>query len=261
MIQASKFASTVLLFATSLVAACAGNAATQADAKAPKIVLVAGATGGTGKEAVKQALDKGYTVRALVRDEARARELFGDRVTYVVGDVRDTASVPGFVKGVDYVVSALGSNQRRDPTNKPEVIDYGAVKALAEASKAAGVEHFVLVSSMGVTDPNHMLNKILDNVLVWKKKGEDALRDSGVPYTVVRPGGLRDGAAGEGGIKLMQGDPQVMGQIARADVASVCVAALGRQDALSKTFEIVGDPNGTPPDWDTFFSQLKPDVR
>lgn len=245
-----------------MLVACAGNASTsKADAGKPRVVLVAGATGGTGKEVVKQALEQGYTVRALVRDEARARELFGDRVTYVVGDVRDTASVPGFVKGADYVVSALGSNQRRDPTNKPEVVDYGAVKALAEASKAAGVKQFVLVSSMGVTDPNHMLNKILDNILVWKKKGEDALRDSGVPYTVVRPGGLRDGAAGEGGIKVMQGDPQVMGQIARADVATVCVAALGRKDALSKTFEIVGEPNGTAPDWNTFFAKLAADVR
>lgn len=261
MIQASKFASTLLLFATSFVAACAGNAATQADTRAAKVVFVAGATGGTGKEVVKQALDKGYAVRALVRDEARARELFGDTVTYVVGDVRETETLPGLVAGADYVVSALGSNQRRDPTNKPELIDYGGVKALAEASKAAGVKHFVLISSMGVTDPNHMLNKILDNILVWKKKGEDALRDSGVPYTVVRPGGLNDEPGGTGGFKVMQGDPQVMGLTPRADVASVVVAAIGRKDALSKTFEIVGDPNGTPPDWNTFFAQLTPDVR
>jgi hypothetical protein len=51
---------------------------------------------------------------------------------------------------------------------------------------------------MGVTDPDHMLNKILDNVLVWKLRGEDALRAAGVPYTIVRPGGLQDGPGGSG---------------------------------------------------------------
>ncbi len=57
------------------------------------VVLVAGATGGIGQEVVDQALAQGYVVRALVRDEAKARMLFGDRVQYVVGDVREPRSL------------------------------------------------------------------------------------------------------------------------------------------------------------------------
>lgn len=222
-------------------------------------VLVVGATGGTGKEVVAQAVARGFSVRVLVRSESRAREVFGDSVQYVVGDVRDAATIDSAVAGATYVVSALGSNTQNDPANKPEFIDYGAIKALAEAARTSGVKQFVLVSSMGVTDKDHQLNKMFDNILTWKLKGEDALRASGVPYTVVRPGGLRDTPGGRGGIKTLQGDPKVRGEIPRADVATVCVNALGRTDAVGKTFEIIGDPATTTVDWDTFYASLTTD--
>lgn len=251
-----------VLFAAVVAPACAGAGTQPGPGAAPALVLVTGATGGTGREVVDQALEAGYAVRALVRDEAKARALFGDRVSYVVLDVRDAAAIPAAVAGVDYVISALGSNARRDPANTPELIDYGAVKALAESAQAAGVKQFVLLSSMGVTDPDHMLNKILDNVLLWKKRGEDALRATGMPYTIVRPGGLRDGGkGGSGGLVVLQGDPQQLGQVTRGDVAAILVAALANDAALFRTFEVISDPNGAPPDWNTFFDGLEPDGR
>lgn len=251
-----------VLFAAAIAAGCAGASEQPSAGKAPALVLVTGATGGTGREVVEQALAAGYAVRALVRDEAKARELFGDRVSYITLDVRDSAAIPAAVAGVDYVVSTLGSGSRNDPTNTPELIDYGAVKALAESAQAAGVKQFVLLSSMGVTDPDHMLNKILNNVLLWKKRGEDALRATGMPYTIVRPGGLRDGGKGEsGGLVVLQGDPQRLGQVTRGDVAAILVQALGNDAALSRTFEVISDPNGSPPEWSTFFDGLAPDAR
>ncbi|MCS6947413.1 MAG: SDR family oxidoreductase, partial [Steroidobacteraceae bacterium] len=230
-----------------LLLACVGAAALSLAACAAKpapqdaaLVLVVGATGGTGQEIVKQALANGYSVRAFVRDEAKARQLFGDRVQYHVGDVRNAASIAPALRGVAFVISALGSNSVRDPENKPELVDFGAVRDLANAARAARVRQFVLVSSMGVTQPDHRLNKLLDNILIWKLRGEDALRASGVPYTIVRPGGLRDAPAGAGGIRALQGDPRdVIGSIARADVAAICVRALGEPAALGKTFEVI----------------------
>jgi uncharacterized protein YbjT (DUF2867 family) len=240
--------------------ACASGAGRHDPAK--PLVLIVGATGGTGQEAVDQALAKGYAVRALVRDEAKARSLFGDRVTYAVGDVRQARSLPPAMRGVDYIVSALGSNVQRDPENSPELVDYGGVKSLAEAARAAGIKHFVLTSSMGVTNPDHQLNLILDNLLQWKLRGEEALRASGVKYTIVRPGGLNNDPGGQKGIRAMQGDPpDVAGEIPRADVAAVLVNAVGRPDAFGKTFEIVTDPDSTGADWNTFFARLAPDVR
>jgi uncharacterized protein YbjT (DUF2867 family) len=88
-----------------------------------------------------------------------------------------------------------------------------------------------------------------------------ALKGTGVPYTIVRPAGLTNEPGGEEGLRVLQGDPkEVEGHLSRADLASVLVNALGRKDALGKTFEVIGDPNNSTVDWDRLFSGLKPDV-
>ena len=226
------------------------------------VVLVAGATGGTGQEVVDQALAKGFHVRALVRDETKARSLFDDRVQYVTGDVREPRSLKRAVKGVDQVICALGSNVQRDPENSPEKVDYAGVKALAEAAKAAGVSQFILVSSMGVTHPEHQLNAMLDNILDWKLKGEAAVRATGINYTIVRPGSLTNEPGGQRGLRIMQGDPlNSEGSISRADVASVLVSAIGRADLYFKTFEVVGDYGLSRIEWASLLNDLHPDAR
>jgi uncharacterized protein YbjT (DUF2867 family) len=255
-----RFLSTVwLVIAVAVLVGCATTRSVGDPSK--PLVLVAGATGGTGQEVIEQALAKGYRVRALVRDDAKARTLFGDRVQYALGDVREPRTLRGAVKGADYVISALGSNAQRDPENSPERVDYQGVKSLAEAAKAAGVKHFVLVSSMGVTHPEHELNKTLDNILQWKLKGELALRATGINYTIVRPGGLSNEPGGREGLKVMQGDIEGSeGRISRADVASVLVNALGLPEAYGLTFEIVGDAGAPRIDWASLYQGLKRDV-
>jgi uncharacterized protein YbjT (DUF2867 family) len=247
-----------------LVLALIGACSTMGGSEEPEekgTVLIAGATGGTGQAAVEQALEKGYSVRVLVRDREKAATLFGDRVTYAIGDVREPGTLRGAVRGVRYVISALGSSGARDPENSPELVDYGGVKALAEAAKMAKVEQFVLTSAMGVTDPDNQLNQILDNILQWKLKGEMAVRATGMPYTIVRPGGLTNEPGGQQGLKVIQGDPKdVVGRISRTDVGAVLVNALGRKEAFGKTFEVIGDPTTASVDWDKFFAGLKPDV-
>jgi uncharacterized protein YbjT (DUF2867 family) len=242
------------------VSGCAGTDAARADGQ--PLVLVAGATGGTGQAVVNKALERGLRVRVLVRDAEKGRSLFDNRVSYATGDVREPRSLRAAMRGVQYVISTLGSSGARDPENSPERVDYLGVKALAEAAKASAVEHVVLTSSMGVTNPDHQLNRILDNVLQWKLKGEDALRATGVNYTIVRPGGLTNDDGGTHGLKVMQGDPQdVAGRISREDLAAVLVNALGRKDAYGKTFEVIGDPDSASVEWDTLYAELKPDVR
>ncbi len=238
-----------------LLAGCGGG-----ETASGPVLLVIGATGGTGVEVVEQALAKGYAVRALVRDEYKARALLGERVRYFVGNVRDPGTLTAAFRDARYVISALGSNSRRDPENKPELIDYGGVKSLAEEATRAGVEHYVLVSSMGVTDPDHALNKLLDNLMSWKLRGEDALRATGLNYTIVRPGGLNNNPGGSAGLRFLQGDSRdVQGQVTRADLAAVCVAAVGRKDAFRKTFELINEGEPRPLDWGRIFEGLRPD--
>ena len=251
-----------LVLTTAWVASAATPALAATAAKPAPSILVVGATGGTGKEVVRQAREAGYKVRALVRDADKARAQLGSDVELVVGDVRTGAGVAAAVRGVDYVVSALGSNVRNDPSTTPERVDYGGVRDLVNAAASAKVKHFVLVSSMGVTHDDHPLNKMFGNILVWKRKGEEAVRASGVPYTIVRPGGLLDTPGGKAGIRAFQGDDlKNNGRIPRADVAAVCLNALGNPRAASKTFEIVSGAEGSSVDWSGLFAGLTADAR
>jgi uncharacterized protein YbjT (DUF2867 family) len=226
------------------------------------VVLVAGATGRTGREIVTQLLERGQTVRVLSRSEESARTVFGDAVQVAVGDVRDADSLASAMAGIRYVVSAIGSNPRADPTNTPEAVDFRGVKSLVDAAVAAGgVEHFVLVSSMGITQPTHPLNRFADNILLWKGLGENSLRFSGLNYTIVRPGGLVDEPGGVAGVQVGQGDTMAQGMIPRADVATVCVEALGNTAANRKTLEVVRDESSDSTDWSAFFAPLEEDPQ
>ncbi len=213
------------------------SSAEQSGQQRGELVLVAGATGGTGHEVIRELLASGYRVRAFVRDEAEARVSLGDEVEYAVGDVREPTTIYAALKGVDALVSVIGAGgSRGDPDNTPEFVDYGGVLNMANA--ASRLRRFVLVSAAGVTHEDHVLNKMFNNVLKWKFKGEEALRASGVPYTIIRPAGLDDSPGGQKKIIFVQGDDET-GIISRADLARICVAALGSASATNKTFEVI----------------------
>jgi len=234
-----------------LVAGCSTN---MAASQSQDIVLVAGATGGTGRALVRDLSAQGYSVRALVRDEDKARVVLGDEIGYALGDVRDIDTLLVAMDGVSFVISAIGST-RSDPTNNPEAVDYKGIKNLADAAAAKNVRQLVLVSSSGVTDEDHFLNKAFDNVLKWKFKGEEALRASGVPYTIVRPGGLVNTPGGEFSVIFAQGD-KTAGRISRQDVALICVAALQEKAAINKTFETFSSEEPGQNDWAGLFGTL-----
>jgi uncharacterized protein YbjT (DUF2867 family) len=155
-------------------------------------------------------------------------------------------------------VSSLGSNTVNDPANRPELVDFQGVRNLAVAARTAGVQQFVLVSARGVTNPNDPHNQF-DNMMKWKLQGENALRASGVAYTIVRPGGLRDTPGGQSAISATQGDLGLVGNISRADVASVCVAALGNPAAQNVTLEIVAGESAARVEWRSIFAGMHRD--
>ncbi|XP_052201354.1 protein HIGH CHLOROPHYLL FLUORESCENCE PHENOTYPE 173, chloroplastic isoform X2 [Diospyros lotus] len=138
---------------------------------------------------------------------------------------------------------------------------------------------FVHVGSAGVTRPDRpgldlskqppavRLNKELGFVLTFKLKGEDLIRESGIPYTIVRPCALTEEPAGADLI-FDQGD-NITGKISREEVARICVAALESPYACDKTFEVkcvipfsetyTVDPENPPPekDYSIYFKTLK----
>jgi uncharacterized protein YbjT (DUF2867 family) len=245
-----------------LLAACLlalASACTQGSASSQKTALVAGATGQTGRLIVAELRKEGYAVRALVRDPGKARETLGNQAELVQGDIKDPATLAPAFKNVSVVLSAVGARGAKGP-DRPEAIDYQGVKNLAQAAAAAGVQQFVLVSSRGVTQEDNPLNRLFGDVLKWKLKGEDALRASGVPYTIVRPGGLVNGEGGRAAITFEQGDAgRGQGTITRADVATICVRALEYPEARNRTFEVSATAGLPPSDWRALFAALKPE--
>jgi len=136
----------------------------------------------------------------------------------------------------------------------PEEIDWIGAKLQVDAAKAAGVKHFVFVSSMGGTQPENFLNSIGrqrdgsgGDILLWKRKAERYLIESGLRYTIVHPGGLVDEPATEGALvvdvddKLLERKSR---QVPRADVARVCCAALREPAARNKSFDLASNAKG-----------------
>ncbi len=233
-------------------------------ASGPVVVVVAGATGRTGRLLLAELRRQpGFAIRPLARDVEQARAEIGNEYAWVAADITRPETLAPALRGATLVLSAIGATERSGP-NSPEFVDYGGVRNLTDAAREAGVRHLVLASSMGVGSGGGMLGRFLNllsgDALKWKARGEEYLRRSGLSYTIVRPGGLTDDPGGGQGIELQQGD-QGSGRIARADVAAIMVAALDNPAAMGKTFEVISSSREQPDAWRRAFAALEPDPR
>lgn len=197
--------------------------AVQSDLARPNL-LVLGATGGTGRLIVKQALARGFAVRALVRSPAKASGLEGAEV--FIGDARDEAVLRKALVGMDAVVSALGT-----PVSpfKEVTLLSSATMALVNAMKAAGVSRLVCITGMGAGDSaGHggfafdrlILPVLLRKVYADKNRQEAIVRNSGLDWVLVRPSVLNDKSARHEIRALTDLSGFHGGTIARADVAN-----------------------------------------
>ncbi|KAI8556647.1 hypothetical protein RHMOL_Rhmol05G0270400 [Rhododendron molle] len=224
-------------------------------------VLVTGAGGRTGQIVYKKLKEKTdqYVAKGLVRTEESKVKIGGAEDVFV-GDIRNADSIVPAIEGIDSLIILTSAV----PKIKPGAdVDWIGQKNQIDAAKAAGVKHIVLVGSMGGTNPNHPLNNLgKGNILVWKRKAEQYLADSGLPYTIIRAGGLQDR---EGGVRelLVGKDDELLKtdtrSITRADVAEVCVQALQFEEAKFKAFDLASKPEGagTPTkDFKALFSQI-----
>ena len=140
-----------------------------------------------------------------------------------------------------------------------------------KAYGGANLPQFVLISSAGVTRPGRpginldeeppavRLNDQLGGILTWKLKGEDNLRESVIPYTIIRPCALTEEPGGKELI-FDQGD-NIRGKISREDVAQLCVEALQQTKACNVTFEVKEGENNALIDWQSLFSHLQADKK
>ncbi|XP_057472228.1 uncharacterized protein At2g37660, chloroplastic [Actinidia eriantha] len=243
-------------------------------------VLVTGAGGRTGQIVYRKLKEKTdqYVARGLVRTD-ESKEKIGGADDVFVGDIRNAESIVPVIQGIDTLIILTSAVPRMKPgfdISKggrpefyyedgayPEQVDWIGQKNQIDAAKAAEVKQIVLVGSMGGTNPNHPLNSLGNgNILIWKRKAEQYLADSGIPYTIIRAGGLQDK---DGGVRellvgkddeLLQTDTKT---ITRADVAEVCIQALQFEEAKFKAFDLASKPEGTgtpTKDFKAMFSQI-----
>jgi uncharacterized protein YbjT (DUF2867 family) len=215
--------------------------------------LVAGATGQTGRRIVQELVNRGVPVRALVRDLETARAILPDAVELVVGDVLQPASLATAIADCTVLLCATGAKPSFDPTG-PYRIDYEGTKNLVNVAKAKGIEHFVLVSSLCVSQPLHPLN-LFFLILVWKKWAEEYLQRSGLTYTIVRPGGLKNDDNTDA-VVMSSADSLFEGSIPRTKVAQVCVEALYLPPAKNKVVEIVAKPEAVVKNFEELFATV-----
>ena len=164
----------------------------------PTRILVVGATGGTGRQLVAQALERGFAVTALVRNPARL-PLDHPRLTVVQGDVLDHASVERAMRGQEAVVSALGHKRFFYPTR---ILSEGT-RNILRAMDTHAVPRLVCETSLGIGDSAGRLGlyftfftiPVILPFYFWDKtRQERIIAGSNVEWVIVRPGMLTNGA-------------------------------------------------------------------
>ncbi len=253
----------------------------------PIQVLVTGATGKTGSLVVQklQALPESFRVRGFARSPQKAASLFDSTDNFFFGNILQRDDLTAALAGCDALVILTSAvpqmksppqpGQRPEftfaPGEMPEQIDYQGQINQIEAAKQAGVQHIVLVGSMGGTDENHFLNTLGNgNILIWKRKAEQYLIDSGIDYTIIRAGGLLDQPGSKRELvvskhdALLKNPPEdITTSIPRADVAEVVVQALLEPTARNKAFDLVSKPEVTSQalvknDFNALFAKTQP---
>lgn len=201
--------------------------------------LVAGATGETGRRIVQELVNRQIPVKALVRDQNKGKEILPSEAELVVGDVLEMDSLTKAMTGCTVLLCATGARPSLDPSG-PYQVDYEGTKNLVNVAKAQGIKQFVLVSSLCVSRFFHPLN-LFWLVLYWKKQAETYLENSGLEYTIVRPGGLKN-EDNSNPILMSSADTLFEGSIPRQKVAQVCVDSLLKDEYKQRILEIVTQP-------------------
>ncbi|KAI3971445.1 hypothetical protein MKW92_033616 [Papaver armeniacum] len=245
-------------------------------------VIVTGAGGRTGKIVYKKLKEKRdeFVSRGLVRTE-ESKEKIGGSDDVFVADIRDAESIVPAMQGVDALVILTTAAPKMkpgfDPTRggrpefffedgaNPEQVDWIGQKNQIDAGKTRYLlgslcsrfkNHIVLVGSMG---GNISLEQ---STRIWKRKAEQYLADSGIPFTIIRAGALQDTNGGVRELVVGKDDELLQTNIrtiARADVAEVCIQALQCEEAKFKVLDLASKPEGTgepTKDFKTLFSQI-----
>ena len=197
-------------------------------------VVVLGGHGQVARQLLELLAARGDRARGIVRNPDHAEELRAIGAEPLPGDV-ERESITPLVAGADAVVMAAGAGPGSGPERK-RTVDYGGAIALIDAAKANGVARYVIVSSMGAGNPDAAAGPMAAYIQA-KADADAAVRESGLDFTIVRPGRLTDDP-GTGRVQAAETLGR-RGSITRADTAAVLLAVLDTPSTVGATFEVL----------------------
>ena len=200
-------------------------------------VLVAGGHGQVAQHLLRLLSERGDRARGLVRNPDHAADLEALGAEAVLCDL-ETDDPRAHVGGAEAIVFAAGAGPGSGPERK-RTVDYGGAVKLIEAARELGVARFAIVSSMGTDDVEHA-DEPMRPYLLAKRDADGALRESGLDWTIVRPGRLTD-APGTGRVDAARALGR-RGEITREDTALVLLEALHQPSTIRVAFDVLEGP-------------------
>lgn len=206
-------------------------------------ITVLGATGGTGRQLIDQALEASHEVTAVVRDPAKL-PVHHPRLTVVRADVLDASALTPHVIGRDAVLSALGGSGLG-----PTTVQSEATAAVIEAMREVGVRRLIVVSNSGMVEGDnegvftkYLVNPILRRVLrePWADMArmEAIVHGGDLDWTVVRPPMLTDGPRTETYRRVLGDSSRAGIRVSRANLADCMLRCLADSGMVRETVTI-----------------------
>jgi uncharacterized protein YbjT (DUF2867 family) len=198
-------------------------------------VVVAGGHGQIGLRLLRLLADRGDRARGLIRNPDHARELEEAGAEPIVCDLELEEDAAPFVRGAEAIVFAAGAGPGSGAERK-RTMDLGGALKLIEAARSDGIDRFVMVSAIGAARPE-AASEQMGPYIEAKAEADRALAQSGLDFTIVRPGRLTD-EPGTG--RIQAGEAIGYGEVPRDDVAATLAAVLRAPNTVGKTFELLG---------------------
>lgn len=211
-------------------------------------ILVVGATGSIGQYVVTGALNKGYQVRALVRNPNKVQ--FDKRVDVFIGDLTRAETLKDITDGVDGIIFTQGNYA------DPEHVDYQGVRTIINLLNGRRTKLVLMSTIYSILAVN---DQRFDNGCAWKRRTERLIRASHQPYTIIRPSWFDCNEADEQQLFITQGKTNYSltasdGGISRVQLAETLVQALTVPEAEHKTIELFAEKGERTTDFNRLFA-------
>ena len=203
-------------------------------------VTIVGGHGQIAMRLEKILAARGDSPRGIIRKTEQAADLEAIGAEPIVLDI-ENVEIDDAVAGADAVIFAAGAGPGSGPARK-RTVEYGGAEKLIEAANSHGIRRYLMVSSIRANRPESWSEEMRP---YFEAKGEadKLLMESGLDYTIVRPGGLTDDP-GTGKVEI--GDLESGGSVTRDDVAAVLAECLTADNTIGKAFDLINGDTAIP---------------